>query len=270
MGVRFLGRSCAAGLIGLASMMSSLATGQAVNAERKGPEFEVASIKPSHTQGNGYDFDIEANRFTTTGTVQRLACFAYNIKPMYCSGGPGWVGSDRFDINAEMDDGVMDAMKKMSSKEQEAAYQSMMQALLRDRFKLQVKVETKELPIYALVVAKGGPKLTPAVVHPGEGSSSHGSSEGTMTKRTAKNETMEFLADSLTEERGVEKTVADETGLNGSYDFELKWQKESAASDATGPSIFTALQEQLGLRLEAKKGPVKTLVVEHVERPSEN
>jgi bla regulator protein BlaR1 len=237
--------------------------------DAKAAEFEVATIRPSRVSGSG--IDIDGDRVEITGmTVRELACFAYGIMQMYCSGGDGWVSSDRFDINAKIDEAEAKTIRSMPSKQQNAAYRAMVPSLLRDRFKLQVKLETKELPVYARVVAKGGLKLTPAVVTPGAGSSARGGTDGTMRKWTAKNETMDYVAESLTDQPGVQRMVVDETGLKGGYDFELKWQRESAAQDTLGPSIFTALEEQLGLKLVPKKGPVNTLVVEHVERPSEN
>jgi uncharacterized protein (TIGR03435 family) len=149
----------------------------------------------------------------------------------------------------------------------------MMQSLLADRFKLTVHQETKEMPIYALVVAKNSPKLQPSKAEETE----FGGSRGQFLCQKVP---MSMLAGQL--RRLLGRPVHDETGLTGEYDFKLEWtpdeppanagtaEARTAPPDRTGPSIFTALQEQLGLRLESRKGVVVVLVVDRVERPSEN
>jgi uncharacterized protein (TIGR03435 family) len=141
---------------------------------------------------------------------------------------------------------------------------------------LVVHHESKELPVFALVVAKGGPKLT-ASKDPDKGTSSSSGS----ARMTATNITMEKLAQSLTQNlaRELGRVVIDKTGIEGKYDVALTWGPESnsaamvnASNEGSppGPSIFTAIQEQLGLKLESSKGPVQTLVIDHIEQPSEN
>jgi len=142
----------------------------------------------------------------------------------------------------------------------------MLQALLRDRFRLVVRRETKELPIYELVTGKGGPKLK----EPREGSNSgiwteqpgefHGGKASTAAIATFLSEVMD-------------RYVVDRTGIEGVFDFTLTWPPHTIADrspDANGSSIFTAIQEQLGLKLVSAKGPVEILIIDHVERPSEN
>ncbi len=240
------------------------------------PQFEVATIKPNLSTDRGIDYilDPNAGRLALTATVQWMACYAYDIKPQYyCSGGPDWTRTQRFDILAKVDQTRIAAIKKMPEKQQDAEYRLMLRSLLTDRFKLQIKRETKEMPIYALVVAKNGPKLTPAVVNqPDQGPSVHSSSDGSMLKLIAKNEPMDGIAATLEEQSNIQRMVINKTGLHGGYDFELTWQREDPTTDTaiSGLSIFTALQEQLGLKLEPQKGPADVLVIDHIEKPSAN
>jgi uncharacterized protein (TIGR03435 family) len=148
------------------------------------------------------------------------------------------------------------------------------QAVLRDRFGLILRAETRELPIYALILAKGGHKLSPPTV------TNHGvflQARGTQRIASGPGATIKMLAESLARELG--RPVTNETGLDGLYDFKLEWTRDSPArppspdepaSAPGGPSIFTAVTEQLGLRLESRKGPVPVYVIEKIEKPGEN
>jgi len=154
----------------------------------------------------------------------------------------------------------------------------MIQAMLADRFKLLAHHEIREQPVYELVIAKNGPKLQEA--KPAEGSDPGGTVESRAGQIAAKNVVVSQLVTRLTQTLG--RTVVDKTeGLKGKYDFMLIWAPDEAGSspssasssappDPTGPSIFTAIQEQLGLKLEPAKGPVDCLVIDHLEQPSEN
>jgi uncharacterized protein (TIGR03435 family) len=170
----------------------------------------------------------------------------------------------------------------------------MVQALLADRFKLKVSHQTKELPVYALVVAKGGPKLTETQVPPPtpDGTAApnrgfRGIRMGGPGQLTGTNIDMGLLADLLSGQRELGRLVIDQTGLKGNYDWTLKWTPDRSdpmfkapdggqpsgdalPADSSGPSLFTALEEQLGLKLEARKGPVETLVIDSIEKSSEN
>jgi uncharacterized protein (TIGR03435 family) len=140
----------------------------------------------------------------------------------------------------------------------------MLQALLADRFQLAVHRETRQVSGYVLVVAKTGSKMTPA--KPGQ-DGSNTSSNGTYLKAT--NVTMEALARSLSGIREISKLVVDRTDLNGRFDFTMEWAPVQAESDEH-PGIFTAIQEQLGLKLESAKVPVEAVVIDRAEKPSEN
>ena len=194
-----------------------------------------------------------------------------------------------------MDQATADKLRKLGEPPQaEPVRQHMLQVLLVDRFKLAVHRETKELPIYSLVVAKGGSKLheaKPGDTYPNgiKGPDGRPVPRGSHFMRMGRGELtaqgigMDDIAHLLTRQTG--RTVVDNTGLKGNYDFTLHWTPDqiaptpngpgsggpdSSTSSESGPSIFTAIQEQLGLKLESQKGPVEILVVDHVERPSEN
>ena len=230
--------------------------------------YEVVSIHPSQPNGS------MARNITPDGiriwgfTVHRLLANAYNvITNDQLIGVPGWTDNARYDIDAKMDADTTTALDKLSREEKNQRRREMLQAILMDRFHLQVKREMKELPVYALVMAKGGPKMKKsapnAVVDINERYGKNGitlEGQGFELSR---------LISILTSDTG--RIVVDRTGLTGKYDFKLEYSSmEDAGSAEAGPSIFTAVQEQLGLKLESTKAPVETFTVEHIERPTEN
>lgn len=233
------------------------------------PEFEVASVKPNKSGNNSISISRQpGGRVTVTNAPLRmLITFAYDLREHQLSGGPGWLSSDRYDIVAKADNpNPTDAEMKL-----------LFQTLLADRFQLKTHRETKELPVYAVTVAKNGPKLSKA--DPGGKGTQMSMGRGQLK---AKKASIEQLAKLLGNQLG--RTVLDKTGLAGDFDFELTWTpdmpgpqgpKEGGVdgpppADPAGPSIFTAIQEQLGLKLESQKGPVEILVIDSVERASEN
>ncbi|MGA8288608.1 MAG: TIGR03435 family protein, partial [Acidobacteriaceae bacterium] len=231
----------------------------------KAPAFDFVTVKPgTHMSGMGMRIGTTPNSFSATNiSLENLILNAYGLKMEdLISGLPGWAKSARFDIEAKMDADTAAAYKKLPRKQRLEWDRSMMQSLLKDRFNLQAHHVTKELPIYALVVAKGGSKLQASTTKQGWGTDG----PGRIDYRDAP---LEALVVSLSGEVG--RIVVDETGLTGQYDFTLKWtpDEQRGTTDA-GPSIFTALQEQLGLKLISTKGPVDTIVVDHIERPSPN
>ena len=273
------------------------------------PTFEVASIKPNHSGDRGVRIGNSPGRFTATNvTPKMLIEFAYNIKDPQLSGGPSWITSERYDIDAKVPEGPDNALKLggefMDMHEQRR--RQMVQSLLADRFKLTITRETKDLPVYELVVAKGGPKFHETTVPPPDPNAAPTSPEpprpgqpfrgrgirmafgrGQLDMNGAP---MNAFASALSDQLG--RNVLDKTGLKGNYDLSLQWTPEEGQGrmfggapggpdgrpasdsapppDASGPSIFTAIQEQLGLKLESAKGPVETLVIASIERPSEN
>jgi uncharacterized protein (TIGR03435 family) len=181
------------------------------------------------------------------------------------TGLPDWANTTQFEVEAKLDPDRAEAQGKLSREERGKQDSEMLQALLEERFHLKIHHELKQLPVYALVVAKGGAKLkeSPAEIPGGYGMSmgaGHISGHG-----------MEIpsLVISLSGVAG--RLIVDKTGLTGKYEVELNWSlDDSTGSSDSGPSIFTAMQEQLGLKLESTKAPVDTIVIEHLEKPSEN
>ena len=231
--------------------------------------FEVASIKPT-------DPNIRGSRSTTdrrilsirNWTAKRLIQRAYGVEDFQVTGGPNWLGAAGFDIQAKVDENE----PELSGAEGERRLQAMMESLLVERFQFQAHRETKILPIYQLVAGKTGVKLIPAKDSSHQSMNSNGDNIG--TKLTSTGVDMPALAVFLS--RTLGRTVRDATGIPGEFDLTLQWSQQDvslkapAGSEPAGPSIFTALQEQLGLRLEAAKGPVEIIVVDHAEKPTDN
>jgi len=264
------------------------------------PKFEVASIKPSKPSSGDHGLfrmGLQPNgRFTGSVTVKFLLELAYGFKDSQISGGPGWIDSDRYDIEAKPDEAF--AALTLSTDERFEQVRLMMQALLADRFKLNLRHETKELPVYALVVAKNGPKLKESAPEPGSDSAEpppprpggpppRGAMQVMPGQLNGNAISVQMLVDPLSHMTG--RIVVDKTGLKGRYDFTLKWTPGEAEGpifrggpagppppdappppDRNGPTLFVAVQEQLGLKLESQKEPVDTVVIEHIERPTEN
>jgi len=218
-------------------------------------EFEVASIRPAEND-NHQSVHRDRGRFTTHNlTLKRLVALAYDLDVKQVSGGPNWVDSDSYDINAKIPDAIAGKTE----------VPDMVQSLLAERFHLAVRRETREVPGFVLVPGKKGTRLTPATQS--EDSSMHTNN----AEMKAQGISMDEFAKRLG--RILEKPVADRTGLTGTFDFELKWSTErlDAKPDAdTGPSIFTAIQEQLGLKLESAKIQQLSVAIEHAEKPDAN
>lgn len=234
--------------------------------------FEVASVKPNRSGERNSSTSGRAGGFTATNvTAQQLIVYAFRLRQFQLASGPNWLGSDRFDIQARVPAGAKQDNPAMT------------RALLRDRFKLVVHTETKQEQVYALVVDRPdgrlGPQLKPSTKdcqpsQPGTPSpcgmnTSVNDATGTLV---GNGQSIEQLVGALGS-FGLNRMVIDRTGLMGSFDIELKWRPDNLRSTATAqaselPSIFAAMQEQLGLRLESQRGPVEFLVVDSIERPT--
>jgi uncharacterized protein (TIGR03435 family) len=232
------------------------------------PAFEVASIKPNNTAANNSQIHFDPGRLIAENVpVSFLIIWAYHVRMFQLSGGPGWINSEKFDIAAKLDEGG-------ASSEQ---VQQMMQTLLEDRFKLQLHRETKEHPVYILVPAKSGIKVRASTAdcealaradasgQPSRrqcGAWFRGSNQFTGTKIS-----MSAFVEDLANLLG--RPVVDKTGFTSDFDVTLQWAPDEPDNSdaAASPAIFTALQEQLGLKLESGKGPVETLVIDHIEKP---
>jgi bla regulator protein blaR1 len=262
--------------------------GQILHATGPLPSFEVETIKPGQPGATGIRaFGPKgADRFLAINvTVKDLIDFAYTIDDdRQVVGLSGWMISKRFDIDAKVGDAEVAAMSKLPHLRMMDPYRFMQQSMLADRFKLKVHFETKELPIYALLIAKGGPKLKASEMnpaHPAE-TAKPGSLETGVGRAAATGVTMGMLVELLERQNevgnppgGRGRKVVDKTNLRGLYDWTLNWTpwqnlSSGELSESKGPSLFTALQEQLGLKLEPARGKVEVVVIDHIDLPSEN
>jgi len=245
--------------------------------------FEVATIRPSPPDATDSNVNLGAGRFTTTNVpLEMLLKQAYGLNggsSDQIAGIPGWVRTSRWDIDAREDAATADALEAMPFDKRMESFQPMLVALLVDRFKLRAHVEMQSRPVTALVIAKTGSRLltssgcsgarsdTPC--RPDEWQGLHGNGHGHIEGRGT---SLALLVNVLAMQPEIGgRTVVDATGLSGKFNFDLHWTPYGAAtSDDTGPSLFAALQEQLGLKLVARKLRIKVLVVDHVEQPTAN
>jgi uncharacterized protein (TIGR03435 family) len=233
------------------------------------PAFEVASVRPSDPASR-ISIRRSGDRLNTSNTsLEFLITWAYDIRNDRLFGKPKWLDSVHYDIAAKAGESLAPGL-----------LQRIMQSLLATRFQLAIHRETRELPMYALVVGKDGAK-----VHLTEARGDPGQNPFNMTNRgrlTGSQVTAAMLANVLSNQLG--RSVQDQTGLQGVFDFELEWEPDTDAQSTnvdgasepsigarTGPSIFTAIQEQLGFKLEPRRGPVEVIVIDHIEStPTEN
>lgn len=235
---------------------SSVASSQAQRAVPA--SFEVASIKPNQTGSESRRAGTSpGGLFTATNvSLKLLISRAFGVAEAQIERGPGWVDTEKYDIAAR-------AATPLEMSREEV--RPCLQALLAERFRLRFHRETKEGSVYSLVVAKNGPKFTE---HSGGGTSGIGVSTGPGNAAImGAKSTIARLAEYLSGQVG--RPVIDNTGLKGEYDFKVEWATEEATDDS-GPSIFSALQEQLGLKLNAAKGPIETIVIDSAEKASAN
>jgi uncharacterized protein (TIGR03435 family) len=262
------------------------------------PAFEVASVKPNRSDNSTASMGFQpGGRFAAENMwLNNLIAVAFGtsghpLRNSQIVGGPSWLGSDRFDIAAKVG-GDLPADVQSLTKQMPA----ILRALLEDRFKLKTHMETREQLIYALVKARTDGRLGPGLLtsaidcvalerqraeNPATGAPvPPGSSPCTWKigsgRFSATGDPISDLASMLSS--AVAGVVVDQTGLAGTYDIQLRWMPSgrltAAVPDATSvpdaPDIFTAVQEQLGLKLDSTKGPVDVLVIDHVERPTED
>jgi uncharacterized protein (TIGR03435 family) len=271
----FLGGLAVAVLIGAHGKASAASQQSAPTAAAAlTPVFDVASIRrhiPEPNEHNSiWSSPANSNFRAENLSLVGLIHWAYEMPEARILGAAGWANSTYFDIDAKADPSVDQQLHDLTSDAGRKQKEDMVQALLADRFGLVVHLETRELPIYALVAAKGRPKL--GLVHE-TGSwinTGNGRIEVQMQNSVA------VLAEELSKVAG--RDVVDKTGMAGRYHLTLKWAPDDAAAPSSangaasdsGPSLFTALEEQLGLKLEPAKGPVQVLVIDHAEMPSAN
>lgn len=267
------------------------------------PKYDVATIKPTSASDGRRMFLFIPDGISLSGVpVQMLLTEAFHVEDDHIIGAPGWVKTNRYDVQAKVSPDDAPKLDKLKFDER----RSMLVPLLVERLNLKYHHETREMTSYALVVAKGGPKLKLSEVQPpppdakppepGANAKPGDPAPGKPPQRRmlrlmgrghleAEGSSTEMLARVLSQQLG--RTVIDKTGLTGSYDYSLQWTPDDAAppmpggadgapphndsaTDAVGPSLFTAVQEQLGLKLESVKGPADVIVIDHIDLPSEN
>ncbi len=239
------------------------------------PVFEVATIKPSNPDAPGMGLRINGRQLSTLNlTLSDVVTFAYGVHPKQITGGPDWFDKQKYDITAKPDGEGQPSDKQ---------WRTMLQKLLADRFQLTFHREKKDLPAYVIVVGKSGSKLTKSE---GDPNGLPGLGFRKLGDLHAINANMADLA-GLMQMAVLDRPVVDQTGLSGRFDYELSLTPDQfqllsmrgkippeppSATDnaAAAPDLFTAIQEQLGLKLESTKAPVDALVIDHAEKPSPN
>lgn len=248
----------------------------------RAPEYEVVSVK-LHGDGDGNMVSMTADGYQSTNSMLAymiMGAYELNTREML-TGLPAWAEKARFDVQAKMSPEDAAAFTKLSRKASGRQRNLMLQALLADRFGLRVHHVTRELPAYALVVAKGGFKLKaadldhPAVLGPKGRDGTSGPGSLTMGLGTFSGQAVELSSLAGNLQGWVHREIVDRTGLTGKYDVSLNWTPDDmpkSFADGAGdrPSLTTALEEQLGLRLESIKLATDTIVVDQVQMPSEN
>lgn len=250
---------------------------QAPGARPAFDEFKVATVKraPADWPAAGRSMRMETtHQFAVKNfTLRMMLAAAYNLTPKAVSGGPSWLDSDGYDVLGETPGSVRPTFEEQMT---------MLRKLLAERFNLTLHREEKEFSIYALTVARGGPKLLAAAstTSPEGAPLLHFMLSPQSTKLTARSATMFEVAWAM-QRTALDRPVVDKTGLPGRYDVDLEWTPDELhfagnnrtfAGEAAQPSpgLFEAIQEQLGLRLDATKGPIATIVIDKVTRPTEN
>jgi bla regulator protein blaR1 len=237
------------------------------------PNFEVATIKPAQAPDGGRFVGHSPTGLTLKNmAVLFLLREAFGLEDDRILGAPAWVKTDRFDIEAKVGESDIPRLKTMSIDQRRL----MLRPFLQDRFNLKFHYENKVLPVYALVIAKGGSKMK-EFKPPGD-PATNGLRYNGRGHLGAHGTSMEFTVSFMSQQLG--RTIVDKTGLTGKYDYTLEWEPDDAPPmamndnglplDSGKASIFTALQEQLGLRLEPQKDAISVLVIDQIEHPSAN
>ena len=221
------------------------------------PAFDVASIKPNTTGGGSQHFGTEPGRVDATNvSVKAMIELAFELEGFRITGGPPWLDTQTYDILAKT--GQPDRVSIPTLR-------LLFQSLLEDRFALKFHRETRQSTVYSMAAVKGGAKLTPSA--PETRTTNNTNLNKTSNTIIATHSTMDSFAEMLGHQLG--RTVIDNTGLKGNFDYKVTWVPDEVPN-SSGPSLFTAIQEQLGLKLESAKGPVEFLVVDSVQKASDN
>ena len=255
-------------LLPIAGMLLACVAGVATPTAQA-PAFEVATIKPTPPDFQGRFVTTRGRQYTVRNyTARDLLVTAFRLNRSAILGGPRWIETDKYDIDA------VTTGDELPSRDAQAV---MLRELLRVRFNLAFHLEERDVPLYALVVARNGPRLKASA---GENKSALGPLVNRVFPNRIVTEgrasTVNQLA--LLLQGGLDRPVVDRTGITGMFDFDVEWVPDSQfnselilpAPDTSKPGLFTALQEQIGLRLEPTRGPGQVLLIDRIERPTEN
>ena len=232
-------------------------------AKEADPDWDVVSVKPSDPDDKRDFFDLQGRHLIVENeTVETMLRMGYGVQNSQIVGGPDWMRSARFNV---------DGVPNLDGQPNVPQFQSMIRKLLDERFGLRLHREQREMPVFALTVAKQGPKLTPSKGNlngnPDEGGGGSNVRESIFT-----NTSMHDLAMMLVVDHYVERPIVDQTAIKGKYDFRLKWTVDETKATAPDgpPGFFTAIQEQLGLKLQPTKAMADVLVIDQIHRPGGN
>jgi bla regulator protein BlaR1 len=269
------------------------------------PSFDVTVVKPSQEPPHGADTEGEQTHFIVSAKLLIQMSYGISTSSAHSTdvqvlNGPGWIDSAVFDILTKIDPATFAAMQSMNRSQRSQQRQLMEQSLLADRFKLKLHAETRDQPVYALTLSKG-PRPKPSINLPTSGATVLLSPGGSGAIRpqdlqhgiivVRKDQALEMIVRAMTIDAFVRaistfpefagRAVVDQTNLAGAYDFTLDWSPEQLtpalpgsdgaippSPDSDAPTLFTAIQQQLGLKLVPSKGPAQVLVIDHIEKPS--
>jgi uncharacterized protein (TIGR03435 family) len=235
------------------------------------PDFEVVSIELNRSRNLASGFGSLPDRLTIINhTVKDIIAAAYNVRDSQVVGGEAWTGSERFDVNALVAPWEVEQLERLTPEEREVQRRLSLQSVLADRFHLKVSSGTEQVPMYALEASKDGPKLRRTRPEDRLGIGTLGVSGGELTGQGIPMSSARDMCLVRMLETQVGRIVIDRTGLEGNYTFTLQWTPDGSHNtfSSGGCSIFTALQEQLGLELQSIVGTVPTIVIDHIEEPS--
>jgi uncharacterized protein (TIGR03435 family) len=227
------------------------------------PDWEVVTVRPADPDDKNNKFDVQGRHAVIENhPVEIMLMFAYNLQKSQIAGLPEWAKTERFNV---------DGVPNVDGQPDVQQFQDMVRKLLAERFGLKEHMEQREMPVFALTVAKDGPKLTKSTGDPSGRPSQNvrgGSGERHIefTNTSMKDMTLLMLLE-------VDRPIVDQTGLKGKYDFKLNFTNDESRAPTDGsapPGLFTAMQEQLGLKLEPVRAPAPVLVVDSVQRPTAN
>jgi bla regulator protein BlaR1 len=280
-------------MFGLLNATPSRAQSQDQNTVAAAPDYTVISItpiaiKPDESDKRPSRLMFRDGQFTATNvTLQDLIQVAYGIEKSQISGAPNWLNSESYDLETRIEKSEVDELQKLTPDQRSVVQHRMLRALLAERFNLKLHQETKDLPVYELVIAQNGPKLQeakPGETYPNGIQGPSGRATAGLIKMgpgaiTGQGVPIGSLVRQLTQQLG--RNVLDKTGLKGIYDFTLKWSPDASQSptgsqqgarspESTESPIFTSIQDQLGLRLVPQQAPVEILVIDHAEQPAQN